>query len=87
MEDEDEEGDDEDDEESKEKKTETVWDWELQNESKAIWLRSPSEIVDDEYQSFYKALGKVLFTCLIKATMHSASNSVFCIVVNSSTLQ
>eukprot|EP00803_Ostreobium_quekettii_P005394 evm.model.scf_1379.4 EVM.evm.TU.scf_1379.4 scf_1379:28935-34995(-) len=39
-------------------KKKIVWDWELQNESKAIWLRSPSDISDDEYKKFYDAIGK-----------------------------
>ena len=56
--------DDEDEEEEEEKpKTttvkETVWDWDLLNENKALWLRSPSDVTDEEYLNFYKALAKV----------------------------
>ena len=32
----------------------TVWDWELLNDSKAIWLRSSSDVDDAEYTKFYK---------------------------------
>ena len=38
--------------------TKTVWDWVLLNDSKAIWLRSSSEIEPEEYSNFYKALSK-----------------------------
>ena len=74
--------DDEDDEEEEEKaktKTvkETVWDWDLLNENKALWLRSPSDVSEDEYLNFYKALAKVcpaqpfralVMQCLLIAT-------------------
>lgn len=48
------------DEEKKPKKKvkETVWDWEQQNESKAIWLRPIEEIEDEEYIKFYKTISK-----------------------------
>ena len=39
--------------------TETVWDWGLLNENKALWLRSPADVSDEEYLNFYKALAKV----------------------------
>lgn len=43
-----------------EKKTakETVWDWDLLNDNKAIWLRSPGDVTEDEYTKFYRALSK-----------------------------
>eukprot|EP00262_Sarcandra_glabra_P011626 TRINITY_DN282_c0_g3_i3.p1 TRINITY_DN282_c0_g3~~TRINITY_DN282_c0_g3_i3.p1 ORF type:complete len:797 (+),score=206.22 TRINITY_DN282_c0_g3_i3:149-2539(+) len=34
--------------------TEKYWDWELANETKPIWMRSPKEIEKDEYNEFYK---------------------------------
>lgn len=37
---------------------ETVWDWELLNDNKAIWLRSPSDVSEDEYNKFFKAVSK-----------------------------
>lgn len=47
-------------EEKKEKQKlhKTVWDWELINDSKPIWTLKPSEITDEEYNNFYKALTK-----------------------------
>ncbi|KAK0176407.1 hypothetical protein PV328_000546 [Microctonus aethiopoides] len=36
----------------------TVWDWELINESKPIWTLKPSEVKDEDYSEFYKALTK-----------------------------
>ena len=53
-----------DDEEEKEEKPktktvkETVWDWELLNDNKALWLRSPSDVSAEEYEKFYQALAK-----------------------------
>lgn len=38
----------------------TVWDWELLNDNKAIWLRPSSEVTETEYHNFYKAVSKVL---------------------------
>lgn len=55
-EDEDEDVDEEEKPSSDEKKTETVWDWELQNDNVAVWLRSPGEVEQDEYNRFYKTL-------------------------------
>jgi heat shock protein beta len=55
------EGDDEKKEEKKPKmKTikEKTWEWELVNDSKAIWLRDKAEIEDSEYNGFYKSLTK-----------------------------
>ena len=62
-----EEGDEAEEEEEEEEKTEkkkmktvteTVWEWELINDTKAIWLRSKNEIKDDEYSNFYKSISK-----------------------------
>lgn len=44
------------------KKTKTVkeWvsDWEQINENKAIWLKPPEEVEDEEYKKFYKSISK-----------------------------
>lgn len=45
--------------ETKEKKMETVQEWERLNESKAIWLRNPSEVDEEEYKNFFKSLSRV----------------------------
>ena len=37
---------------------ETVWDWEKQNDVKALWLRPSTEIQETEYQEFYKSFSK-----------------------------
>ena len=36
----------------------TVYDWQLINENKPIWTRSPKEIKEEEYNKFYKSLTK-----------------------------
>ena len=47
-------------EKPKTKKVEkTIWDWELMNGSKPIWLKKPNEIKDEEYAEFFKAITKV----------------------------
>lgn len=38
--------------------TKQVWDWELINEIKAIWLRDPSDITEEEYNGFFKTITK-----------------------------
>ena len=38
--------------------TTQVWEWEVINEIKAIWLRSKDEITEDEYNGFYKTITK-----------------------------
>lgn len=52
----------EDDEAEKKPKTKTVkettYEWELLNDVKAIWLRSPKEVTDEEYTKFYHSLAK-----------------------------
>jgi len=46
-------------EKPKTKKVEkTIWDWELMNGSKPIWLRAPKDIKDEEYNEFFKAITK-----------------------------
>ena len=37
----------------------TVWEWELLNDNKAIWLRPSSDVTDEEYGNFYRAIAKV----------------------------
>ncbi|XP_051146103.1 heat shock protein 90-5, chloroplastic [Andrographis paniculata] len=39
---------------TKKTKTEKYWDWELANETKPIWMRSPKEVEKEQYQEFYK---------------------------------
>merc|ERR1712216_218133 len=58
--DEDDEVEDEDEEElpTTKKVKKTVWDWKNVNDNKATWLRSSTEVEDDEYSKFYKALSK-----------------------------
>lgn len=63
-----EEGEDEDAEKSEDEDTEkkpktkkvTTYEWELLNDVKAIWLRSPKEVTDEEYTKFYHSLAKVI---------------------------
>lgn len=56
-----------DEEEGKEKEepkpekktvTKTVWEWDLINDIKAIWMRDKAEIEDREYNEFYKTISK-----------------------------
>ncbi|KAI4389980.1 hypothetical protein MLD38_002139 [Melastoma candidum] len=51
---------DEDGEKKPKTKTikETTYDWELLNDVKAIWLRSPKDVTDEEYTKFYHSLAK-----------------------------
>eukprot|EP00249_Psilotum_nudum_P019531 c27299_g1_i3 orf=123-2591(+) len=37
---------------------ETTWDWELLNDVKALWLRSPKEVSDEEYANFFHSIAK-----------------------------
>ncbi|KAJ1421620.1 Ribosomal protein S5 domain 2-type fold [Sesbania bispinosa] len=37
---------------------ETTYEWELLNDVKAIWLRNPKEVTDEEYNKFYHTLAK-----------------------------
>ncbi|XP_043712786.1 endoplasmin homolog isoform X2 [Telopea speciosissima] len=51
----------EEDSEKKPKTTtvkETTYEWELLNDVKAIWLRNPKEVTDEEYTKFYRSLAK-----------------------------
>eukprot|EP00197_Chlamydomonas_leiostraca_P012972 CAMPEP_0202865410 /NCGR_PEP_ID=MMETSP1391-20130828/5942_1 /ASSEMBLY_ACC=CAM_ASM_000867 /TAXON_ID=1034604 /ORGANISM="Chlamydomonas leiostraca, Strain SAG 11-49" /LENGTH=829 /DNA_ID=CAMNT_0049545253 /DNA_START=106 /DNA_END=2595 /DNA_ORIENTATION=+ len=56
------EDDDDEEEEGKEeaKKTrkEKRKEWDLLNDSKAIWLRAPKDVSEEEYKKFYKAVSK-----------------------------
>jgi len=38
----------------------TTWDWDLVNDAKPIWTRTPKEIEVNEYNEFYKSLTKVI---------------------------
>ncbi|OIT20902.1 PREDICTED: endoplasmin homolog [Nicotiana attenuata] len=59
---EDEEDDSEKAEDEKKPKTrrvkETTYEWELLNDVKAIWLRNPKEVTEEEYTKFYHSLAK-----------------------------
>nr|P35016.1 RecName: Full=Endoplasmin homolog; AltName: Full=Glucose-regulated protein 94 homolog; Short=GRP-94 homolog; Flags: Precursor [Catharanthus roseus]AAA16785.1 heat shock protein 90 [Catharanthus roseus] len=49
----------EDEKKPKTKKVkETTYEWELLNDMKAIWLRNPKDVTDDEYTKFYHSLAK-----------------------------
>ena len=53
-----------------------MWDWELLNDNKAIWLRNPSDVSEDEYNKFFKAVSKAsspiwslcIMSCLARET-------------------
>ncbi|GMJ02729.1 SHEPHERD, HEAT SHOCK PROTEIN 90.7, HEAT SHOCK PROTEIN 90-7 [Hibiscus trionum] len=63
-----EEGEDEDAEKAEDEDTEkkpktktvkeTTYEWELLNDVKAIWLRSPKDVTEEEYIKFYHSLAK-----------------------------
>ena len=61
----DEEKDEDADETEKKSKTkkvkETIYEWEVLNDVKAIWLRSPKEVTEEEYTKFYHSITKVNF--------------------------
>lgn len=61
-----------------EKKTakETVWDWDLLNDNKAIWLRSPGDVTEDEYTKFYRALSKASNFKHLPTSMSAAGRDV-----------
>ncbi|XP_031092423.1 endoplasmin homolog [Ipomoea triloba] len=49
----------EDEKKPKTKKVkETTYEWELLNDVKAIWLRNPKEVTEEEYKKFYHSLAK-----------------------------
>eukprot|EP00916_Digyalum_oweni_P020980 GHVL01034922.1.p1 GENE.GHVL01034922.1~~GHVL01034922.1.p1 ORF type:complete len:829 (-),score=185.88 GHVL01034922.1:1363-3849(-) len=52
----------EEEEKEKKKKTKTVqkqvYEWELINSQKALWLRNKDEVTEEEYNDFYKAITK-----------------------------
>ncbi|XP_028788281.1 endoplasmin homolog [Neltuma alba] len=50
----------EDEEQKPKTKTvkETTYEWELLNDVKAVWLRNPKEVTDEEYIKFYHSLAK-----------------------------
>ncbi|KAL9445847.1 hypothetical protein AB3S75_013685 [Citrus x aurantiifolia] len=56
------ESEDEDEDSEKKPKTKTVkettFEWELLNDVKAIWLRNPKEVTEEEYAKFYHSLVK-----------------------------
>ena len=53
---------DEDEDKEKKPKTkkikQTKKEWELINDTKAIWVRAPSDVADEEYNNFFKSLTK-----------------------------
>ncbi|GMJ07020.1 SHEPHERD, HEAT SHOCK PROTEIN 90.7, HEAT SHOCK PROTEIN 90-7 [Hibiscus trionum] len=53
-------GEDEDTEKKPKTKTvkETTYEWEVLNDVKAIWLRSPKDVTEEEYIKFYHSLEK-----------------------------
>ncbi|CAH9097003.1 unnamed protein product [Cuscuta epithymum] len=57
-EDEDSEKDDEHKKARMKKVKETTYEWELLNDVKAIWLRNPKEVTEEEYTKFYHSLAK-----------------------------
>jgi len=54
----DEEEDKKDDKPKTKKVKKTTKEWELINDTKAIWVRAPSDVKDDEYNNFFKSLTK-----------------------------
>lgn len=37
---------------------ETEYEWKVMNDNKALWMKDKSEIEDEEYIAFYKAMSK-----------------------------
>lgn len=58
----------EDEEEAEEKPSKppaekkTVWEWQLLNDNKPIWLRPASEVTEEEYSKFFQSLSKACCT-------------------------
>lgn len=70
-----EEGDEDDSEKPEDEKKpktkkvkETTYEWELLNDVKAIWLRNPKEVTEEEYTKFYHSLAKV--NCYLHTFFH-----------------
>lgn len=59
----------EDEEKPKTKQVkETTYEWELLNDVKAVWLRNPKEVTDEEYNQFYHSLAKVCI-CILASSL------------------
>merc|ERR1711953_852167 len=54
----------------------TVWEWELINSTKPIWQRGTSEITDEEYDQFYKAISKESTATAMARTHFNAEGEV-----------
>lgn len=63
---------------AKPKKKETVWEWELLNDAKPIWLRSPGDVSEEEYAKFYQAISKVCTKPMLKGLSLSHRRQVYC---------
>lgn len=56
---------------------ETVWDWELLNDVKPVWLRSPRDVPDEDYVKFYQSLTKVRPPTVCCSSLSSLTLSLF----------
>ena len=56
------------------KETVTVTSWERINNNVAIWGRTPKEVTDAEYESFYQAISKVCGHTHVQA-MHGTTKA------------
>ncbi|KAI8104262.1 hypothetical protein M9434_002822 [Picochlorum sp. BPE23] len=56
--------------------TETVQDWEVLNDAKALWLRPPSNVTDEEHDGFYKVLSKNPYDSPLAHSHFSAEGDV-----------
>lgn len=70
----------EEEEEEKKPKTKTVSEkvkeWEVLNDAKALWLRPPGNVSEEEYDSFYKALSKNPYDSALAHTHFKAEGDV-----------
>ena len=57
---------------------ETTSEWELLNDVKAVWLRSPKEVTDEEYSKFYHSLAKVK-TVTMSLYVHTKFQRKLCV--------